>query len=89
MYVLQQPLRQSSLTGLEKSSFFFFQWRGSQSFCILACVFIEMNGGIVTSDILLYEIIIFSPKFLPVSGIKLYLLFPKAILPTDPMDQML
>ncbi|KAJ8441902.1 hypothetical protein Cgig2_014371 [Carnegiea gigantea] len=61
----------------------------AQFSCILSsCIFIGMNGVIVTSTLMLYEIIIFS-KFLLVSGIKLYCLLPKAILLTDPMDQMI
>jgi len=89
LYVLQQPLYQSSLTGPVESSYFFSDV-AAQSSCILAsCIFTGMNGVIVISNILLYEIIVFPPKFLQVSGIKPYQLFPKAILPTNPMDQML
>jgi len=47
-----------------------------------------MKGVIVASDVMFDEIIIF-PKLLLVSGIKLYRLLLKAILPTNPMDQMI
>ena len=85
---VQQPLRQSSLTGPEEN-FIFSSDVATQFSCILAsCIFTGMNGVIVTSALMLYGIIIF-PKFLLMSGIKLYRLLPKAILPTDPMDQMI
>ncbi|KAJ8427422.1 hypothetical protein Cgig2_013666 [Carnegiea gigantea] len=68
---------------------FFSSDVAAQFSCILApYIFTGMNGVIVTSALTLYEIIIF-PKFLLVSGIKLYRLLPKAVLPTDPMDQMI
>jgi len=69
----------------QRRTFIFSSDVAAQSSCIPAsCIFTGMNGVIVISDIMLYEIIISCPNFLLVSGIKLYRLFPKAILPPIP-----